>query len=163
MTPLLRAYLLTMAYPAVVLAAWLLKLPGAADGPGDPVLMGVLIVLGALATNFPVAVSPRYKADAAPAVYMAAVLLFSPAAAVGLIGFSRLLGEGVLCLRRNPATGYHRRQPVDLVFNTSQLMLAGGISALVYRGLAFGTDLPAAILAGVVMYAVSTGLVFISA
>ena len=163
MTPLLRAYLLTMAYPAVVLAAWLVKLPGAADGPGDPVLMGVLIVLGALATNFPVAVSPRYKADAAPAVYMAAVLLFSPAAAVGLIGFSRLLGEGVLCLRRNPATGYHRRQPVDLVFNTSQLMLAGGISALVYRGLAFGIDLPAAILAGVVMYTVSTGLVFIAA
>jgi putative nucleotidyltransferase with HDIG domain len=91
------------------------------------------------------------------------VLLFSPAAAVGLIGFSRLLGEGVLCLRRNPATGYHRRQPVDLIFNTSQLMLAGGISALVYRGLAFGTVLPAAILAGVVMYTVSSGLVFIAA
>ena len=163
MTPLLRAYLLAMAYPAVVVAAWLLKLPGAADGPGDPLLMGVLVLLGALATNFPVAVSPRYKADAAPAVYMAAVLLFSPAAAVGLIGLSRLLGEGVLCLRRNPATGYHRRQPVDLVFNTSQLMVAGGFSALVYRGVAFGADLPAAILAGAVMYAVSTGLVFTAA
>ena len=160
MTPLLRAYVLGMAYPAVIVAAWLLKLPGAADGPGDPVLMGVLILLGALATNFPVAVAPRYKADAAPAVYLAAVLLFSPAAAVAVIASSQLLGEGVLCLRRNPATGNHRRQPIDLIFNTSQLMLAGGFSALTYRALATGTDLPAAILAGAVMYGVSTALTF---
>src|SRR2546428_13160477 len=89
---------------------------------------------------------------------MAAVLLFSPAAAVGLIGLSRLLGEGVLCLRRNPATGYHRRQPVDLVFNKSQLMLAGGFSAILYRGVAFGADLPAAFLAGAGVYDVSQAL-----
>jgi len=119
--------------------------------------MVIFVLLGALAINFPVTVIPRYKADATPAVYMAAVVLFPPAAAVALIGASRLLGEGILCLRRNPATGYQRRQPVDLVFNTSHLMLAGGLSALAYR--ASGTVLLGAIFAGAVMYAVSTGLV----
>src|SRR5713226_6090800 len=162
MTPLLRAYLLAMAYPAVAVTAWLLRLPAPAE-PGDPMLAGVLVLLGALATNFPVAVTPRYKADAAPAVYLAAVLLFQPAVAVAVIGSSRLLGEGVLCLRRNPATGHRRRQPIDLVFNTSQLMLAGGFSALVYRAVATGNELPAAILAGAVMYATSTALVFTAA
>ncbi len=162
MTPLLRAYLLAMAYPAVVVTAWLLRLPAPAE-PGDPMLAGVLVLLGALATNFPVAVTPRYKADAAPAVYLAAVLLFQPAVAVAVIGSSRLLGEGVLCLRHNPATGHRRRQPIDLVFNTSQLMLAGGFSALVYRAVATGNELPAAILAGAVMYATSTALVFTAA
>src|SRR5216684_2181082 len=110
MTPVLRAYLLAMAAPAVVLTAMLLVGPSAA--PGDPVLLLVLLLLGAVASNFPVIVSPRLKTDAAPAVYLAAVLLFTPVTAVALIGGSRLLGEGVLCLRRNPATGFHRRPPV---------------------------------------------------
>jgi putative nucleotidyltransferase with HDIG domain len=153
-SPLLRAYLLTTAAPAVLLAAGLLGLPLGA--PGDPVLMGVLMVLGAAATNFPVMVSPRLKADASPAVYLAAVLLFSPATAVALIGGSRLLGEAVLCIRRNPATGYHRREPIDLVFNTSALMVSGALAALAYR--AAGTSLVGAAIAGGVMYAVSSGL-----
>ena len=149
----LRAYLLTMAAPAVLLTAGLVGLPAA---PGDPVLMAVLMLLGAAATNFPVMVSPRLKADAAPAVYLAAVLLFAPATAVALIGGSRLLGEGLLCIRRNPATGYHRRKPVDLIFNTSQLMVSGALAALAFR--ATGTAVPGAVLAGAVFYAVSTGL-----
>src|SRR5712692_7425360 len=74
---LLRAYLLVVAAPAVALTAALAGLP--AGAPGDPVLMVVLLLLGAGAANFPVMVSPRYKADAAPAVYLAAVLLFEPA------------------------------------------------------------------------------------
>src|SRR6266851_5108269 len=136
MTPVLRAYLLAMAAPAVVLTAMLL--------------------VGAVASNFPVIVSPRLKTDAAPAVYLAAVLLFTPVTAVALIGGSRLLGEGVLCFRRNPATGFHRRQPVDLVFNTSRFMTAGGLSALAYW--TAGTSLAGAVVATGVMYTVSTGL-----
>src|SRR5260370_22503309 len=132
MTPLLRAYLLAMAAPAAVLTALLLGRPAAA--PGDPFLLVVLLLLGAVATNFPVMVSPRLKTDAAPAVYLAAVLLFSPVTAVALIGGSRLLGEGVLCFRRNPATGYHRRQPIDLVFNTSRFITAGGLAAVRFLG-----------------------------
>src|SRR5216684_245252 len=151
MTPVLRAYLLAMAAPAVVLTAMLLVGPSAA--PGDPVLLVVLLLLGAVASNFPVIVSPRLKTDAAPAVYLAAVLLFTPVTAVALIGGSRLLGEGVLCFRRNPATGFHRRQPVDLVFNTSRFMTAGALSALAYG----------AAVATAVMYAVSTGLDVIAA
>jgi putative nucleotidyltransferase with HDIG domain len=156
---LLRAYLLVVAAPAVALTAALAGLP--AGAPGDPVLMVVLLLLGAGAANFPVMVSPRYKADAAPAVYLAAVLLFAPATAVAVIGLSRLLGDGVLCLRTNPATGRHRRRPLDLVFNTSQLMVAGGLAALAYRW--SGSELAGAVLAGAVMYATSTGLVVIAA
>src|SRR5216683_1300030 len=159
MTPVLRAYLLAMAAPVVVLTAMLLVGPSAA--PGDPVLLVVLLLLGAVASNFPVIVSPRLKTDAAPAVYLAAVLLFTPVTAVALIGGSRLLGEGVLCFRRNPATGFHRRQPVDLVFNTSRFMTAGALSALAYG--AAGASLAGAVVATAVMYAVSTGLDVIAA
>ena len=35
------------------------------------VLAALLVVLGAVAANFPVMVSPRYKADATPAIYLA--------------------------------------------------------------------------------------------
>lgn len=154
MALLLRSYLLTMAAPAVLLTAGLVGLPAAA--PGDPVLMAVLMVLGAAATNFPVMVSPRLKTDASPAIHLAAVLLFSPPTAVALIGGSRLLGEAVLCVRRNPATGYHRREPIDLVFNTSALMVSAALAALAYRG--GGASVAGAVLAGAVMYAVSSGL-----
>jgi HD-GYP domain-containing protein (c-di-GMP phosphodiesterase class II) len=159
MTPLLRFYLLLLAAPAVALTVALLGLPGAA--PGDPVLMAVLVVLGGVATNFPVMVSPRYQADAAPAVYLAAILMFPPADAVAVIGASGLLGEGALCLRHNPATGHRRRATIDLVFNTSQLMLAGGLASLVYHAL--GANVPGAVVAGGVMYATSTALVAIAA
>src|SRR6266851_3158581 len=78
MTPVLRAYLLAMAAPAVVLTAMLLVGPSAA--PGDPVLLVVLLLLGAVASNFPVIVSPRLKiaaADSKPtaALYVAGYLL----------------------------------------------------------------------------------------
>src|SRR4030081_204833 len=133
MTPSIRAYLLATAAPAVAASWLLLGLPPAT--PGDPMLMVLLVVLGAIAANFPIMVSPRYKADAAPAIDLALVLLFPPATAVGLGGLSRILGDGSLARRRNPATGNRRRQPIDLVFNPSQLMIAAAAAALVYRGL----------------------------
>src|SRR5260370_36949408 len=92
MTPLLRAYLLAMAAPAVVPTAMLLGLPP--EAPGDPVLLVVLLVLGAVATNFPVMVSPRLKTDAAPAVYLAAVPLFPPGTAVPVLGGGPASPEG---------------------------------------------------------------------
>ncbi|MDQ6721719.1 MAG: HD-GYP domain-containing protein [Candidatus Dormibacteraeota bacterium] len=164
MTPWLRPYLLATAAPAVGVSALLLGLTPTAAG--DPALAAMLVLLGALAANFSVMVTPRYKTDAAPAIYLALVLLFSPAQAVALIGLSRLLGDGALCLRRNPATGRHRRQPTDLVFNTSQLMLAGAASALAYRALApdaaAGFYVPGAIVAAAVLYAVNNGLVAVA-
>ena len=158
MTSMLRAYLLAVAAPAAVMMAAVLRMPST---PGDPVLMLVLVLLGAVATNFPVMISRHYKADATPAIHLAAVLLFAPALAVAVIGSSALLGQGVLCIRRNPATGIHRRQPIDVVFNTSQLVLAGGLSALVYA--AAGAPLPGAFLAAAVMYTVNSGLVVVAA
>jgi putative nucleotidyltransferase with HDIG domain len=169
MTPSIRAYLLATAAPAVAASWLLLGLPPAT--PGDPMLMVLLVVLGAIAANFPIMVSPRYKADAAPAIDLALVLLFPPATAVALVGLSRILGDGSLSLRRNPATGNRRRQPIDLVFNTSQLMIAAAAAALVYRGLTSSADLGtgvigqlvSAALTALVMYVVSTGLVVAAA
>ena len=73
MTPLLRAFLLSTAVPAV--AATLLLLGHAPATAGDPVLMLVLVALGAIAAHFPIMVAPRYKADASPAIDLALVLM----------------------------------------------------------------------------------------
>jgi putative nucleotidyltransferase with HDIG domain len=169
MAPLLRGYALAIAVPAVAAALLLVGMP--ATTAGDPVLMVLLVVLSAVAANFPVMVSPRYKTDAAPAIDLAFVLLFPPATAVALVGFSRILGDGTLCLRRNPATGNARRLPVDLVFNASQLMIAAAAAAVVYHGVAspgvLGAgaigELGGAGLAAFVMYVVSTSLVVVAA
>jgi putative nucleotidyltransferase with HDIG domain len=169
MTPLLRWYSVAIAAPA---AAALLLLAGLATASvGDPLLMVLLVVFGATAVNFPIILSPKYKTDASPAIDLALVLLFPPALAVALVGLSRILGDGTLCLRRNPATGLKRRLPVDLAFNTSQLMLAAAASAVVYHGLgspgALGTgviaQLVSAGMAALVMYVVSTSLVVVAA
>src|SRR5260370_13863023 len=106
MTPLLRAYRLAMAAPAVVVTAMLLGRPP--EAPGDPVLLVVLLLLGAVASNFPVVVSPRLKTDAAPAVYLAAVLLFPPVTAVALIRGIPPLREARLFFPRHPTTRLHR-------------------------------------------------------
>jgi putative nucleotidyltransferase with HDIG domain len=133
--------------------------------------MVLLVVLGALATNFPIMVSPRYQTTAAPAIDLALVLLFPPATAVALVGLTRILGNGLLCLRRNPATGKMRRRPVDLVFNTSQLMIAAAAAAVAYRGLgspaALGSGLIGQLanagLAAGVMYVVSLAMAAVGA
>jgi putative nucleotidyltransferase with HDIG domain len=161
MTPLVRAFWLATTAPAVAAALLLLGLAPAASG--DPLLMVLLVVLGAVAANFPVMVSPRYKTDASPAIDLALVLLFPPATAVALVGLSRILGDGLLCLRRNPLTGTRRRNSIDLVFNTSQLMIAAAAAAIVYHGLAPSAgQLIAAGLAACVMYIVSATLVVLA-
>jgi putative nucleotidyltransferase with HDIG domain len=164
----LRAYLLGAVVPAAAITFVLLGQPS--GQPGDPALAALLVVLGALAANFPVMVSPRYKADATPAIYLAMVLLFSPAAAVALVGLSRLAGDGALCLRRNPKTQKRRRRPIDVVFNTSQIMVATAFAALAYAAItaqgAAGDGLygklAGAIIAAAVMHVVNTGLVVIA-
>lgn len=169
MTPRFRTALLMTAVPASAVAVLLLRLTPAA--PGDPVLMLVLILLGTAAANFPVMVVPRYKTDTGPAIDLAFVLLFSPATAVALVGLTRILGDGLLCLRRNPETRTRRRSPIDLVFNTSQLMVAAACAAIIYHGFmasgAIGTGLPAqlvaAALAATALYVVSTSAVVMAA
>jgi putative nucleotidyltransferase with HDIG domain len=99
------------------------------------------------------------------------VLLFSPAIAVALVGLSRILGDGSMCLRRNPVTGTRRRAPIDIVFNTSQLMIATGGAAVVYHGLISPAvlgpgligQLASAGLAACDMYVISTALVVVAA
>jgi putative nucleotidyltransferase with HDIG domain len=122
------------------------------------------VLLGAAAANFPVMVSPRYKTDASPAIDLALVLLFPPATAVALVGLSRILGDGLLCLRRNSITGTRRRHPIDLIFNASQLMIAAAAASVVYHGLGPSAgQLVAAGLAAGVMYVVSATLVVVAA
>jgi putative nucleotidyltransferase with HDIG domain len=133
--------------------------------------MVVLVVLGAIAANFPIMVSPRVKTDAGPAVDLALVLLFPPVVAVALVGLSRILGDGSMWLRRNPISGHRRRQPIDLVFNSSQLMIAAAGAAVLYHGLASPAVLGAGLigqlasagLAACVLYVVSTSLVVVAA
>ncbi len=158
MRPALRAYLLGMTAPAA--GAALLLAIGSASTAGDPGLALILVVLAVVAANYQVMVTPRYKADAAPAIYFAIVLLFPAAPAVALVGLGAFGGEAVLLLRR-------RRAPVDMVFNTSQLMLSAAAGAVVYRALraAFPGDLTtigAAVAAAFAMYAASTALVGIA-
>ena len=166
MKRVLRAYLLGIAAPAGA-AAWLLH--GSQRGASDPVLAAVLLALGVLAANFPVMIRKNYKADAAPAIDLAFVVLFPAGAAVALVGLSRLLGDGVMCLRRNPATGKHRRRPVDLVFNTGMLMLSAAAAAVVYNGLASAELLPdgagqflSAVGAALALYVVNIALLVIA-
>jgi putative nucleotidyltransferase with HDIG domain len=144
-----------MTAPAA--GAALLLAIGSASTAGDPGLALILVALAVVAANYQVMVTPRYKADAAPAIYFAIVLLFPAALAVALVGLGAFGGEAVLRLRR-------RRAPVDVVFNTSQLMLSAAAGVIVYRGLraAFPGDLTtilAAIATAVAMYVVSTALV----
>src|SRR5258707_15617642 len=99
-----------------------------------PVLGAILVALGVIAANFPVMIRKNYKVDATPAIDLALVVLFPAAAAVALAGLKRLLGDATLCLRRNPNTGKRRRRPIDLLFNTSQMILAAAAAAIIYRG-----------------------------
>lgn len=158
--------MLAATAPAAAVAVALLRLPSGVQN--DAGLALVLIAVGVAAANFPVTITPRYKTDATPAVHIAAVLLFSPALAVAVVGASRLLGDGILCLQRNPTTGKRRRRPLDLIFNSSQLMLATAAASVAYRALTAGaasrlySEVLGAATAAVVMYCVSTGLVVIA-
>src|ERR1700716_3667609 len=164
MSSSLRLYLLGITAPAVGGSALLLGFPHAAAG--DPILAAILVRLGAIAANFPVMVTKSYKADATPAIELALVVLFPPATAVALVGATRLIGEGVLCLRHNPETGKPRRLPVDLVFNTGQLMIAAAAGASIFRGVLAnspigdgGGQFLGAIAAAAAMYVTNTALV----
>ena len=169
MTPRIRAGLLLTAVPATAAAVLLLRVT--APAAGDPALMLILVVLGTAAANFPVMVSPRYKTDTGPAIDLAFVLLFSPAAAVALVGLTRILGDGILCLRRNPDSGTRRRSPIDLVFNASQLMAAAACAAIIYHGFAASSlvgsvaaaQIVGAALAATAMYVISTASVVVAA
>ncbi len=144
----------------------LLGLPRA---PFDPVLAAILVAIGVVAANFPVMIRKNYKVDATPAIDLALVVLFPAAAAVALVGLTRLLGDTTLCLRRNPNTGKRRRRPIDLLFNTSQMILAAAAAAIIYRGvlttggLADGAGaFASATAAGAVLYVTTTTLVVIA-
>ncbi len=167
MKPVLKAYLLGLSAPAVAVAALLPALPAAA--PGDPVLAVILVGLAIVAANYQVMVTPRYKADAAPAIDFAIVMLFPPASAVALVGLGRIAGELILMRRRNPETGRPRRAAIDVVFNTSQLMLAAAAGATIFTGITAGhPGVMAMVVVGAVatafaMYTVNTALVVVAA
>ncbi len=162
----LRAYLLGIAAPAAAVV-WLLL--HSQRGTADPVLAAALLAAGVLAANFPVMIRKNYKADAAPAIDLAFVVLFPAGTAVALVGLSRLLGDGIMCLRRNPATGKQRRRPVDLIFNTGMLMLSAAAATVVFNGLASAELLPdgagqfvSAVGAALSMYVINIALLVIA-
>jgi putative nucleotidyltransferase with HDIG domain len=162
----IRLYLLGIAAPAAAVLVLLLGLPRA---PFDPVLAAILVSIGVVAANFPVMIRKNYKVDATPAIDLALVVLFPAAAAVALVGLARILGDATLCLRRNPTTGKQRRRPIDLLFNTSQMILAAAAAAIIYRGvlttgvLADGAGaFASASAAAAAMYVTTTTLVVVA-
>jgi putative nucleotidyltransferase with HDIG domain len=153
-----RLYLLGIALPAAALLGALV--PGSLHAAADLVPAAVLVGIGVLAANFPVMIRRNYKADATPAIDLALVMLFPAATAVALVGLARALGDGVLFLRRNPATGKRRRRSIDVLFNTSQMTITAAIGAGVYH--AGSRTFVAAIIAAVAMYITTTTLVAIA-
>jgi signal transduction histidine kinase len=107
------------------------------DGPipSDYGEMAILVVLAIAAQHFPLTLTPQYKIDISIGVYFTCLLLFGPLAAMILVGVSQLLGQATLGLRRHPASGRPLRSARQLVFNTSQLMIATGLGGLVYYNL----------------------------
>jgi signal transduction histidine kinase/CheY-like chemotaxis protein len=108
---------------------------GPALAPSDLGLAVCLLVLGVLAQHFLLEVAPHHKIDLSLAAYFAALLLFSPAAAVVLVGLAQALGQATLALRRNPATARRRRGLRGILFNTGQLVIATGLGAVIYASL----------------------------
>jgi HD-GYP domain-containing protein (c-di-GMP phosphodiesterase class II) len=129
-------------------------------------LIVVFVILGAIASHFPVELTPRFKTTVATAVHFAILLSFPAPIAVGLVGISVLLGNGTLALRRN-REGRRRRGLYDTLFNTAQMMVAAGVGAAVLYTLRPETsaahpalaDALAIPLAAAAMYVANTGLV----
>lgn len=131
---------LVVASATVLLAGWSLAWPGhlaalaasadAADAR-QLALAIILVLLGVVATHFPLGVTPRYEVDVSTAVYFATLLLFGPPVAMLLNGASQLLGEASLGLRRL-AAGRRMRSARSILFNTAQVMLATGLGGAAY-------------------------------
>jgi signal transduction histidine kinase len=131
LSPLTWIYLGASALLAVgMIFYWLQAWPAPRLVDGGEYALFVLLAV--LAQHFPLPVGPKRKVDASIAVYFSMVLLFGATAAVILVGLAQLLGQATLALRRNPSNGRRLRAPPEVVFNSSQLVLATGLGALVY-------------------------------
>jgi HD-GYP domain-containing protein (c-di-GMP phosphodiesterase class II) len=124
----------------------------------------MFVVFAAIACHFPVELTPRFKTNAASAVYFAVLLLFPPPQAVALVGLAVLVGNATLGLRRN-LEGRPMRGIFDTIFNASQIMTATGVGAIGLHALnpipgrPFPVEFLAVPLAAVSMYLVNTGSV----
>src|SRR5688500_15138258 len=137
--------------------SWLVGLVGNVD----PVLVALLVALGALAQHFPLEAGPRRKVDTSVAVYLADVLLFGAALGTAVVGVTQLLGQGTLALRRDQTTGTRRRTARTVAFNTAQMMLAVGAAggvAMVGDEAAW-TQAAVVVAAAVALYLVNSGSV----
>src|SRR5215217_2275784 len=129
-----RLYLGAMAgAAAAMLAGWWAGWHG--PTPTAPALMALLVLLAAAALHFPLQLAPHVKVDMRIAVHFACLLLFGVPLALLLVAAGELLGGLTLGLRRNPATGQRRRDPLSTLFNTSQLVVATGLGGAVYYAL----------------------------
>jgi signal transduction histidine kinase len=95
-------------------------------------LVPLFVLLAVIAQHFPLPIGPQRKVDASISVYFASLLLFGAAVAVLVVGLAQLLGQLTLAMRRNPSNGRRRRGLPEVVFNTSQLVLATGLGSIVY-------------------------------
>ncbi len=126
-------------YVALVIAAGGLLLlassPALSPGQLANPLLALLILMGALALNFPVTVSPGNKLHLAGAVYFAAVLLFPAPLAMAVAGLSQVVGESTQALRQacfTPRKPSIRRVAAGVLFNAAQFMIATWVAGAVY-------------------------------
>jgi HD-GYP domain-containing protein (c-di-GMP phosphodiesterase class II) len=155
---------LVVAAALAMQAVWLLGWQG--SWSADPRLMAVFVLLGAIASHFPVELTPRFKSNVSTAVNFAILLLFPAPLAIATIGLAVLLGNSTLALRRN-REGRRRRGVYDTLFNTAQMMIGAGAAAAVLYALGPATqaakltfsDLWVIPLAAATMYVTNTGLV----
>jgi signal transduction histidine kinase len=97
--------------------------------------MAMFVGLAVAAQHFPLNLTPQLKVDVSIGVYFTCLLLFGPPAAMILVAISRLIGYFTLRLRHHPASSRRVEDWRELLFHTSQLMLATGVGGLVYANL----------------------------
>ena len=98
----------------------------------NPWLWAELVVLGAVAVNFPLEVGSKMKLTVTVAVYFCALLVFPTPAALAAVAIAQLAGSIAVNLRLK-LQGRKPRGGRSVVFNTAQLVVVFAIASLTYH------------------------------
>ncbi|MCL4459280.1 MAG: HD-GYP domain-containing protein [Chloroflexi bacterium] len=157
----LATYIGSMVLAAIVLLVYCLYTWKATPLPNDLLLPAVFTVLIAVATCYPVMISPRVKVSVATAALFAGLLLFGTPTAIVVAAIGNGLGNIAL-----------KRSWYNTLFNASQHAVCVGLSGLTYYSLVpqaipFSTlwqqNIIAMPLAAAIMYLANTLAVSVAA
>jgi signal transduction histidine kinase len=111
-------------------AAWLISGAVWAPSPAEAAALAQLLALSVVAQHFPLTLGQKRKYDFAQPTYLAALLLAGMPAAIWLTALGQALGQGTLCLRRDPTSAKRMRGPAGAVFNTAQVTIAVALAGV---------------------------------